>query len=115
MINIPNAKESPRIVNGVLRWYCGDTFDLQLTLDLEDQDREPVVIQPTDKVEVVFLDRSLNEVKTFTFTEVEGNTVVMTFDEDVTALFDIGDYTYDVYYTGEERVTLAEDNKVVVE
>ena len=36
MNNLPRADLSPRIVNGVLKWYEGDTFSLQIDLELED-------------------------------------------------------------------------------
>ncbi len=30
--------------NEAIRWYCGDTFDLELHIDLTDRDRKPVSI-----------------------------------------------------------------------
>lgn len=115
MNNLPNAEQSPRIVNGVIRWYQGDTFDLQLTLELVDQDGLPITIAPADTVNVVFIDKSLKTVKEFTFSNISNNTVTMDFDATCTALFKKGTYTYDVYYNGTERTTIANDNKVVVE
>lgn len=115
MSNLPSAELSPRIVNGVLKWYQGDTFDLQLTLELIDQDGEPITITSGDTVKIVFKDRSLRTVKEFTFNDIANNTVTMDFDATCTALFPTGNYTYDVYYTGAERTTLADNNKVVVE
>ena len=35
---IPVARVSPRIANGCICWYEGDTFSLRLRLELEDQD-----------------------------------------------------------------------------
>lgn len=115
MSNLPSAEMSPRIVNGVIKWYQGDTFDLQLTFDLEDQDGEPITIAPTDTVKIVFKDKSLKTVKEFTFTNISNNTVTMDFDATCTALFTKGNYTYDVLYSRSERTTVANDNKVVVE
>lgn len=115
MSNLPSAEMSPRIVNGVIKWYQGDTFDLQLTFDLEDQDGEPITIAQTDTVNIVFKDKSLKTVKEFTFTNISNNTVTMDFDATCTALFGSGIYTYDIYYTGTERTTLGNNNKVVVE
>ena len=113
--NLPNAEQSPRIVNGVLRWYEGDTFEIDIDLDLKDQDGEPIVIAPGDEVQITFADKSLQEVKTFYFTGIENNNVKLVFDADVTALFHKGIFTYDIIYKGVERTTLANDNKVVVE
>ena len=115
MYNIPNAQESPRVVNGVLRWYEGDTFEVTLEVELKDQDGDPVHILEGQSLEVEFLDRSLHVVKTFRFDEVENDIVILDFDDEVTALFPKGNYTYNIYYNGVERVTLADSNKVVVE
>jgi len=115
MSNLPSAEQSPRIVNGVIKFYQGDTFDLVLELDLVDQDGEEITIAAGDTVKVVFKDKSLSTVKEFTFTNITGNTVTMEFDATCTALFPAGRYTYDIYYTAEDRTTIANDNKVVVE
>lgn len=112
MSNIPNAKQSPRLMNGVLSWYKNDTFTLQIELDLTDQDGE--TMDATGTVEVVFSDDCHNVIKEFTLTPKE-NIVTLEFTEDVTALFHKGEYTYDIYYNGEKRTTIANDNKVVVE
>lgn len=115
MSNLPNAEQSPRIVNGVLKWYEGDTFDLDLLLDLEDQDGTPVTIGPGDTVTVTFRNRRLEQVKEFSFTDIQRNMVTMDFDTACTALFPKGIYTYDVQYSGVERTTFARDNRAVVE
>lgn len=116
MSNLPNAEQSPRVVNGVIKWYEGDTFDLTIGLDLEDQDGSAVTLAAADTVEVVFLDRSEKEVKRFTFSNVQGSAVTLDFSAAVTALFGKGQYTYDIYLThGGERTTIANDNKAVVE
>lgn len=115
MNNLPNAEQSPRIVNGVLRWYQGDTFDLQLTLEIYDQDGQTITIAADDTVKIVFSDKSNSVVKEFTFTSISDNIVTMDFDGTCSALFPKGNYTYDVYYSGSDRTTLANDNKVVVE
>ena len=115
MANIPNAEMSPRIVNGVLKWYEGDTFELVLELDLTDQDGEAIIIGASDTVRIVFLDECREQVKEFSFTNVQNNTVTLEFDSTATALFGKGRYSYDVYLSSNARVTLANDNEVVVE
>ena len=112
---LPSARPSPRIVNGVLKWYQGDTFQLDIELQLEDQDGEIVNIASSDTVTVVFYDRRVRVVKEFVSTNIEGNTASLLFDEQTTALFPAGEYTYNVYLDGEKRTTLAKDNNVVVE
>lgn len=113
--NIPNAKVSPRVENGVIKWYEGDTFSLQLELELRDQDGEAITIGENDTVHIIFRDDTLDAVKEFNFTEITGNIVTMVFDSTVTALFPKGRYTYDVHYTGENRTTVCNDNKAEVE
>lgn len=115
MNNIPAAELSPRIKNGVLMWYEGDTFTLDLHLELFDQDDEPVVIPSSATIMVAFLDDQRDTVKEFTFTDIEDNNISMVFDSTVTALFPAGFYTYDLYYTAADRTTLINENEVVVE
>ena len=115
MTKLPAAKPSPRIAGGVLRWYDGDTFEIVLRFDLEDQDGEAVDIGSTHSVSVEFLDDTRQSVHTFRFSEVEGNQVTLEFDEQTTAKFAKGSYVYDIRYTHGDRTTLARRNPAVVE
>lgn len=116
MSNLPSAEVSPRIVNGVIYFYQGDTFSLQFEFFIEDQDGEPITISPTDTIKVVFKDSRKHAVKEFIFNEIRENVITVLFDESVTELFQEGQYTYDIYYKNDaERVTVANDSKVVVE
>lgn len=112
---IPGAYPSPRIDKGVLRWYEGDTFEITLKFELQDQDGEDVTMGTTDSVSVVFLDDTRQPVQTFSFDSVEDNRVKLTFDETVSAKFTKGKYTYDVRYTHGDKTTLARDNRAFVE
>lgn len=111
-MNIPNAKQSPRIEHGVLSWYHGDTFDLRIELEMVDQDG--VAVEATGTVDVVISDCCGKVVKEFSVTPTD-NIIVLDFNADVTAFFPAGEYRYDMYYNGEERTTIANDNKIVVE
>jgi hypothetical protein len=115
MSELPSAKQSPRIINGVLKWYLGDTFDLDIRLSLIDQENEDYIIGPDDTVETVFRDATGDIVKTFTQTGIGDNTITLDFNAETTALFDRGKYTYDIYLNSLERTTLANDNEAVVE
>ena len=115
MSNIPSAKRSPRLVNGVIYWYEGDTFDITIKINLMDQDGEPIDISGSDTVAVVIKNVRREDVKTFTFTGIDDNRVTLEFDDTATALFRKGKYTYDIYYNGEKRTTLADENVMVVE
>ena len=115
MNEIPSARLSPRIVNGVLKFYERDIFNLTLELDIEDQDGEKVDIDSAAELNVVFLNNRREEVKTFTFTGIEGNAVTLDFDAECTARFKKGEYTYDIYYKAGPRTTLADENLCVVQ
>ena len=112
---IPGAYPSPRIDKGVLRWYEGDTFSIVLRLDLKDQDGEDVTIGTADSVSVEFLDDTRQTVHTFSFSEVTNNQITLEFDEQTTAKFGKGKYTYDIRYAHGEKTTLARDNRAFVE
>ena len=113
--NLPKARMSPRIVNGVLKWYAGDTFELQVDITLQDQDGEPIAIKDTDTIEFEFFNKKRDPVKKFTFTNVVNGSVLLVFDEEVTELFSAGEYTYDIYYDGYVRKTLSNDSVAIVE
>lgn len=113
--SIPSAAPSPRIVGGVLKWYAGDTFELQVDLELKDENGEAVVIESGQSVEFVFRDRTGKTVYAVGFEDIADNRVVVRFDASVSALFPKGRYTYDVVYRGPVRRTLAHGAPVMVE
>lgn len=115
MTSLPSARSSPRIINGVLKWYEGDTFTLDLEIELEDQDGLAKDIADTDTVDVVFYNRSEDKVKEWHFTNISNNVVTLVFDDEVTALFPAGWYHYDIIYKGENRTTIAKRVQLIVE
>ena len=115
MSELPSAKQSPRVVNGVLRAYENDTFDLNIELDLTDQDGTPITVQSTDNIKNVFRDKTNPVIKEFSFTGATNNTVTLDFDAECAALFKKGEYHYDLYYTGSERTTIAKGNVYMVD
>lgn len=117
MAKLPWAKMSPRIENGVLYWYEGDTFRLNLILNLKDQDGEAVDVPADGSLELVFCDERRDVVKAFTFTGAEAvnGAVGVEVDKAVTALFPAGRYTYDLRLHGEERTTLIRGGEAIVE
>lgn len=113
--SIPAACPSPRIVGGVLKWYAGDVFDLQVHLELTDQNGAELVFAPEHTVTFVFRDHRRAVLHEETFCDITDNTVVLRFTEAVTALFPAGKYTYDVIYKGIGRRTLAHGAPILVE
>lgn len=112
---LPGAQVSPRIANGCLCWYEGDTFQIDLEMSLEDQDGEKVEMAGGDSVAFTFYDKTRNKVHECTFTGVQQNTVTLNVTQVVSAKFPKGLYTYDVVYTHGDRTTLARDNRIRVE
>lgn len=106
---------SPSIVDGVLYWYQGDTFAYNLLLNLTAMG-EKHQLSDTDRVEVVFKDRTGYAVKTFTAIAENGNRITLLFDKEVTSAFDKGRYVYDVCIVNSNgiRTTVANDNVAVV-
>ena len=114
MSNLPSALSSPRIVNGVLKWYEGDTFTLDIELELIDQDG--VAIDTSGKeVLIKFYDRYEDLVKEFSFENLQNNTVSLDFNNEISALFPQGEYHYDVHYMADNRTTIAHSNNIIVE
>lgn len=112
---IPGARMSPRIANGCICWYEGDTFSLVLRMELEDQDGADVTIGESDTVKVTFRDRTEQTVQEFSFESVAENSVTLEFTDEVTGKFPRGVYTYDILYTHGDRTTLASRNIARVE
>lgn len=87
---IPAVRVIPRIANGCICWYEGDTFSLRLRLELEDQDGAAVTVGASDSVKITFYDRMRTQVQQFVFSGIVGNTVTLDFTEDVSAKFPRG-------------------------
>ena len=112
---LPAACPSPRIVGGVLKWYAGDVFDLQVQILLTDHNGEELSFAPEHTVQFLFRNHRGELVHEVTFCEIEENTVVLRFTEDVTNGFPCGNYTYDVIYKGIGRRTLVDNAPICVE
>lgn len=113
--NLPGSCHSPRISGGVLKWYEGDTFELQVRMELTDETGAEIRIEPAHRVRFVFRNACRKTVCEMPFQGIEANTVILRFTEDVSALFPKGRYTYDVIYEGAVRRSLASDAPILVE
>lgn len=114
MGNIPEAKASPRVENGCLCWYEGDTFEIQMQIELMDQDGENVNISESDTVTVTFYDGRRDAIQEFKFQNVQGNTVTLSFTDEISKKFLKGRYRYDMLYTYNNKTTLIRDNVAIV-
>lgn len=113
MADIPRAKMSPRIENGIVYWYEGDTFEFNLSINLVDQDGESVTPSDGSAFEMIIRDQRNDEVYRVKEYGVSG--ITFACDEQTTALFRKGKYKYDINYYGEYKTSLAEDNIMIVE
>ena len=114
-IPIPGAYASPRIENGVMLWYEGDTFDITILLELEDQDGAAVEIGKSDTLKMTFYNAEKETVHEMSFSNITNGKITLEFTDEVSAKFPKGRYTYDVEFSHGDRTTLARDNKVRVE
>lgn len=53
--SLPSASMSPQIINGVVEWYCNDSFTyvIQITL-INPITQDRVMVQPDDQIQVSF-------------------------------------------------------------
>lgn len=115
MGNIPNAKQSPRLINGVLLWYEGDTFDFDIHLNIKDQDGEAYIIKPSDTVIISFENARHLTVAEYSFTGISDNNINISIDDNETVKFPKGEYTYRAKLTWLRKTTIIAENKAVVE
>ena len=114
------TKPSPRLENGVLTWFKGDTFNFRLALSLYDQTGGPIDIAETDSLKINFYNAKNELIKTFAFGEggeavEDGNTVCLAFSDATSGLFEKGSYHYDIILEGTETTTVTSNAPAAVE
>ena len=114
-MNIPAAKPSPRISNGVIYFYQGDTFELVLTLNLYGDNDAQYIIASDDTVTVNFYDDTDELVDSQTFSNIEDNKITLDFDSATTAKFGKGKYYYHVVLNSDSKTTIVAKNRLVTE
>lgn len=109
------AEKSPRICNdGSIRWYEGDTFELEFNLNFTDDNGDPVPTAADDKIEICIRDKISN--KSVYETAVVGtNKLIISIDENATKNFTVGEYYYCVKRNSNYITTIMRKNKIVVE
>ena len=106
--------DSPRFEHSTLCYYVGDTFQLLLPIELT-RDGEPVTISDTDTVTVTFVDQSCNVVVEKRYTGIKDNTIMIDWNEEMSAKFVRGWYRYRIRYNGENVTTIAADCRIYVQ
>ncbi|MBO7691887.1 MAG: hypothetical protein J6T10_04540 [Methanobrevibacter sp.] len=98
---LPGAKQSPRIdTNNVIKWYYGDTFEIQLHLVLK-RDGDVVEYAPEDQFIFSFYNKDTQKlVKRFVCTEIDNEAKLLTlkFDKEISMDFKPGRYSFGVKY-----------------
>lgn len=115
MGNVPAAKPSPRTEYGILKWYEGDTFCIQLNLTAKDPGGHEVALTAEDTAAINFYDCTRRKVTTMEFADLSAGFVTLDFPEDVSGKFTKGRYTYDVVLNHENITTVANNNRILVE
>lgn len=99
--------QSPRIENGVIKWYCGDAFYISFEV-LDDETNEPLLLSSGDTIIISFFNRQKLCVKKFVFgSESYCGELTCHIDEVVTKLFTAGLYTYCIKYYSNTQKTIA--------
>ena len=109
---------SPRVENGVLKWYEGDAFFVRFGLVINKQTGEELVIGESDKVVVTFYDSYCRKIVAIDVPVSNGKTLPVHIDSRRSKLFPVGNYHYDVelHRNNSETIqTIAHCCKVEVE
>lgn len=102
------TKQSPRTTAaGIIKWYCGDSFDIDLELTLT-KDGQAFNLKPGDKIVVSFYKQfdALPPEQTYVFTYTAEellaanltDTVQLKFTPEISEKFGIGHYKYCIAY-----------------
>lgn len=102
------TKQSPRTTAaGIIKWYCGDSFDIDLELTLT-KDGEEFNLKTGDKIVVSFYKQFINlppiQTYVFTYTAEEllaanlTDVVRLNFTPEISAKFEVGQYKYCIAY-----------------
>ncbi len=114
MADLNTAKVSPRIENGKFLWYEGNTFAIELEINLTNDSGEVVTLGNDDTI-VVNCYRNDISMHKFVFKEFFENKVYLHFDEEITKKFREGNYYYTVTYIGNDTTTIVARNEMEVE
>ena len=111
MINL--AKQSPRIENGILKWYWWDTFELDFEFNFTDEDGNPIPEDETESLTLTIYNQVFDEV--LSTTSNHSHTVSIAIDDTNTKLFKRGTYYYKVRRNSWYITTIIQENEIIVE
>ena len=117
------TKGSPRFEGDTLKWFAGNTFPYTLHISLVNGDTgEYIAVNPEHRIEVAFYLKK-EVAHNFVFTklvveDVDGvptTVITLDFNDEISAKFGVGSYTYCITYYGEYVTTIADNMKAEVE
>lgn len=108
------TKKFPMIQNHTLFIYEGDTFDMELNLNLTESG-SPFDISEDDVITFEFKNVVTNEeVASKSFTNITGTKLIFNWDSEFTKKFPKGRYTYRMRFNSDYVTTIVADNYVMV-
>ena len=117
MANIPSAYESPRIENGSVRFYAGDTFEIDLKMEITDNNGLPVTLSANDTIDIVLTSCRGEELLTLQYngSDLDGSVLTIQVDSELSAKIPAGRHKYDIYLTHDgDRTTVVCGNRLEV-
>jgi len=114
MADLDTAKASPRIEDGKFLWYEGNTFAIELEINLTNKDGESIILGNNDTIIVNFYKNNISMHKII-FTNFFENKIFIHFDEETTKKFKEGKYQYTITYIGNDTTTIVAKNEMEVE
>ena len=111
------APQSPRMDNGVLKWFYGDTFAVDMVINLVEQEAQkdgtfvdkPINFDESDQIVVTFFNERKEVVYSFISKNISNDekseyyhTITLNFTKDVSHRFRRGKYTYCMKYVHKE-------------
>lgn len=116
---LKGANRSPRIKDGKIYWYEGDTFLWSMKFVIKKCDGTDYILQPTDKITVEFKKNlhTPDNIYSFEFQNQEypDNTITMEFTSEITSLFPYGFYKIGVKLEDDDITTLLPATTICVE
>ncbi len=116
-IDITPAKASPRLERETLKWYVNDSFSIEWMIQLL-ENNVPLNFDADDEVVFNFFTYDGKTlIHSFSFTDIQNNTVCLDFTEEVSKKFPVGKYTYCAKFINHEGtvVTIFAKKHVEVE
>jgi hypothetical protein len=109
------AQPSPRVCeDGTIRWYAGDTFEIEFDLSFVDDFGEHVDILPTDEISIcIFQNKGMSPI--YETSVIGESKLIFAVDEELTKQFPSGEYFYNVRRNSVYITTIMKRNRMVVE